>query len=516
MASTSTDKDHSADHLPHGWSRHESTKIPGKFYYFNELTGARTWDLRDVGPRHDKPSTSNTPSRGTAHSRGPSNMTVPSPDINSLSVEQLEQLIEKKKKQEAGRSFSKNSKRKSSDLNQEQPKRQKIVFDLPNNSNQIKKNPIVTSDRLLEKKVKCSPHRTEDRSSAEVNTGIKKNDSTRDSLEDSQESLVFEDDELEEFKKIKTKHKSPPKPKKVPSPDTSVKDESPPRHVQRALPQSTSPSISPSRSFAPTISHDSSFGNRFIVDSVSRPTFRAENFKTKYENYEMDPKLSYQRRPVPSNPTRTSSVQHDERHSDGRYQLTSLSAVERPVDVTPDHDCDVTPVFGSFDEDDIDQLECGDDASNFCDKTVTRHGALTSTENMFAHLQPQQPENFHLSALSEVNHDDPEEPLPDDNTHLAVDDSRESSFEADRPPSPSVLPIVQELEEEEGMEWESVDMENVLKETQRVRQTISCEETGHDDDAETSYGKDGPESSSRPATAGNNSSDWLTQFCTNL
>jgi len=46
----------------------------------------------------------------------------------------------------------------------------------------------------------------------------------------------------------------------------------------------------------------------------------------------------------------------------------------------------------------------------------------------------------------------------------------ETSWEGERPPTP---PLVQEMQEEESMEWESVDREEILKETHRVRDMIS-------------------------------------------
>ena len=46
----------------------------------------------------------------------------------------------------------------------------------------------------------------------------------------------------------------------------------------------------------------------------------------------------------------------------------------------------------------------------------------------------------------------------------------EASWEGERPPTP---PLVQEMQEEESMEWESVDREEILKETQTMRDKLS-------------------------------------------
>ena len=139
MASTSKDPNQLPP-LPDGWTQHFSRR-EGRPYYFNKRTGAKTWDIRDII------SNENLPSSGVTK------------DINELSVEELERLLEEKKKKEGEDVKSSKSKRKSTscdDVNN--PKRKKIVFDLPKSPKKnLLKNPIVTTQRLLINDNESSP-----------------------------------------------------------------------------------------------------------------------------------------------------------------------------------------------------------------------------------------------------------------------------------------------------------------------------------------------------------------------
>merc|ERR1712098_723906 len=57
MASTSRDR---MPVLPRGWSRHASSSCPGRFYFFNTETGAKTWDIRDIISGKDLPKEAST------------------------------------------------------------------------------------------------------------------------------------------------------------------------------------------------------------------------------------------------------------------------------------------------------------------------------------------------------------------------------------------------------------------------------------------------------------------------
>ena len=450
MASTSKQK---VPVLPRGWSQHESKSNPGRMYYFNEMTGARTWDIRDIVSRDSLPQTSVTS------------------DINSLSVSQLEQLLEQRKKEEAETNLLK---RKTSINPSEPSKRAKIVFDPSKDIvKKIEKNPTVTSQRLLENRTRSSS-----RSKPQVATPSpsrhKKVDRSNNS-ENSEESLVLDEDELQELKKIKKKHKSPPKPKPKESPKTA------PRLRPKVSPKksraSPEPGWSPSPKPSPNNSNEmiprlvtlettvSQLSHNDLDPSVTKKnSFDKKDFRTKYVNYENEEKLSYHRKPTQNVPVRPQTSQS----SAPRHLMTEQP---RAVDVTPDNECDVTPVFGSLEE--SDDLECGDEASNFCLKKTT--------DNMFDHLR---------RLIAEEKQEPPlPEPEPTKNEEQSVD----NSYEVARPPSPTLLPIVQELEEEENMDWETVDMDEVLIETQRVRsqvcQDMDCDHGDHEHSSDDTVNK---------------------------
>jgi len=52
--------------LPPGWSCHVSKSVPGKCYYFNRFTGAKTWELGELLPGHSDNPTPAVPVPGSA------------------------------------------------------------------------------------------------------------------------------------------------------------------------------------------------------------------------------------------------------------------------------------------------------------------------------------------------------------------------------------------------------------------------------------------------------------------
>ena len=58
----------------------------------------------------------------------------------------------------------------------------------------------------------------------------------------------------------------------------------------------------------------------------------------------------------------------------------------------------------------------------------------------------------------------------DMNSEDVVQCLRKARIAGERPPTP---PLVQEMQEEESMEWESVDREEILKETHTMRDKLS-------------------------------------------
>merc|ERR1719315_724832 len=128
-------------------------------------------------------------------------------------------------------------------------------------------------------------------------------------------------------------------------------------------------------------------------------------------------------------------------------KLKVPSSVVEQVDLnrTPDQHLDITPVYGSLE----DSLEWGaGDAGHVTKRDIKPDVA---------------PGVNAVSAIKEENSVDEAEATL---LHGKEDSLVERSWDGERPPTP---PLVQELQEEEMMEWESVDREEILKETQRVR-----------------------------------------------
>ena len=70
--------------LPKGWSKHPSSSHPGHFYYYNQITGAKTWDSEDLVSINDNKAL--TVEREIVT------------DVRCLGIEELEKLLAEKKK----------------------------------------------------------------------------------------------------------------------------------------------------------------------------------------------------------------------------------------------------------------------------------------------------------------------------------------------------------------------------------------------------------------------------------
>ena len=431
MASTSKESNHLPP-LPDGWTQHFSRR-EGRPYYFNKRTGAKTWDIRDIISHENLPASS------------------VSRDINELSVGELERLLEEKKKKEEEEVKSNKTKRKSTtndDINS--PKRKKIVFDLPKSPKKnLLKNPIVTTQRLLINTNESSPEAR----SRKVDNDSSVDKSTTD------DSLVLEEDELEELNKIKKKHKSPPKPKLKKSP----------RKV------STSPrsSIFSKNVSSPKLDNFGDFQSYKPPIIIQKANFVASNYKTQYVNYQNDKKLTYNR---VDHPPSSSKVLRSSQRIPSPPRNVPLE-VQRPLDVTPDNEVDVTPVYGDLN--DSIELQLGDDSLAL---NYRQNDYLQSRDIFQSHMEPiGRPTEIPVAQSDPVPVPvaEPNVPEPDDSN----DNDNEVSYEGERPPTPT---LVRELQEEESMEWESIDMEEVLLETQRARdtvcQTMDCDNVTNADD----------------------------------
>ena len=442
--------------LPPGWSQHESNKCPGKVknlhfklltftdifkvYYFNKQTGATTWDIRDIVSKADLPSSGRQP------------------DLSNISVEELERML-RRKKQEENLSPSK-QKRKLSEENNSNHKRKRIVLNF--STEEDEKNKLkskVNAQNAIEKdscksKDKSVPNR---RMSCKSKVPTSKSaDTSKDKKieksHDSEDSLVLDEDEIEELKKIKSKHKSPPKTnslkKALPSPRSKISSnvDSSPKNV-------TSPKN-------PNVTEEITLSQNKLVakpSSSSTSRFLPQNFSTRYVNYQNDEKLTYKSM-LRDRKEKPVSVH---KKSPPRPLNFAKEPEVDPANVTPDHDVDVTPVFGSFDSP---ELECGDEAMRFNLKQSIHQ------QQRQAYVPPPPIRPYEPPSQTEYINDSPEKSFND------------ISYEGERPPTPT---LVKELEEEEGMEWEPSDVEQIIKETAMVRNMVSKEcETEHHEASE--------------------------------
>ena len=400
-------------------------------YYFNKQTGATTWDLRDIVSSADLPSSGRQP------------------DLGSLSVEELERML-RRKKQEEGLSPSK-QKRKLSEENSLNNKRKRIVLNFSTKEDENKKlKSKVTSQSALVKDRCKSPVPT-------CKSADKSKDKSVDKSLDSEDSLVLDEDELKELKKIKSKHKSPP-PKA--------------NSLKKASSSKSSTLLSPKSKKSCNLAMKNNLNvfedivlsqNTLLAESNNPSTsrFLPQNFSTRYVNYQNDEKLTYQTR-LRDRKEKPASV-----HKQGspRPVTQAREPGRHPVDVTPDHDVDVTPVYGSFDSDL--ELECGDEATRFNLKQII-HQQQRQAYVPPPPIRPYEPPSSSV-APTECN---------DESIEKSVNDI---SYEGERPPTPT---LVKELEEEEGMEWEPSEVEQIIKETAKVRTMVSLEcETAGDQEA---------------------------------
>ena len=412
--------------LPRGWSQHESTKIPGKLYYFNKGTGVTTWDIRDIISSADLP------------------VTGRQRDINSLSVEELETLLRLRKQEDASPSKQKRKLvRETNSLSNK--KRKKIVLHFSKEETKPKEDALKTSQLALEK----SPIPI-----------CKSVDRSSEKSFDSEGSLVLDEDEKRELMKIKSKHKSPKnkslKNKKGSSPAPTIS--SPKTEIFSKLNDSPLDLVS---QYVPTTAAEES-ALSLKVDEASKPStfkFLPKNFSTRYVNYQNDEKLTY---------TKSLSDRRSKRQVSifKRSSPVPLSQPQppqdNPLEVTPDHNVDITPVYGSFDSP---ELEAGDDSSKFNLKQSIQQ------QQRQAYVPPPPIRRYEPPALSMQ---------PRDGTDESFESSfNDISYEGERPPTPT---LIKELEEEESMEWEPSEMVEVIKETAKVRVIVSKEvESQHDD-----------------------------------
>ena len=421
--------------LPPDWSEHYSTSHPGHVYYYNSKTGAKTWDrdaiLKTISMNSDS-----------------KQMKKKETDINSLDIEELERLLASKKneKQELEKkskgvkkdnlavieSDVKAEKRKNNSL--EEPslkKRPKIVFDMKKADG----SPIGREGRRKEPKAGLENNNNIDKELA-VNKSKddlpdkkkSKADRSADRVDTSTDSSLYgmDDDEIQQLKVIKSKYASPPKSKEKKDNTLNKSNSSLKDNLNISIP---SPSSKVSK----------------------KPRYLPENYGFKYVNYEKDTKQTYQRVYKPRDRPVLAKFKGDFTDKPlASSMVKDPSSVVGQVDLnrTPDQFLDITPVYGSLE----DSLEWGTDTGDV--------GHVTSKKNVKTEAPP-------VTNVVSASEDENRVNVTEATAFPGKEDSwGERSFEGDRPPTP---PLVQEMQEEESMEWESVDREEILKETQRVR-----------------------------------------------
>ena len=387
-----------------------------KVYYFNKQTGATTWDIRDIVSKADLPSSGKPP------------------DLSNISVEELERML-RRKKQEENLSPSK-QKRKLSEENNSNHKRKRIVLNF--STREDEKNKLkskVNAQNAIEKNSCKSKVPTSKSADTSKDKNVEKS-------HDSEDSLVLDEDEIKELNKIKSKHKSPPKTnslkKALLSPRSKISSnvDSSPKNDTSPTNQNVTEEITLSQ-------------NKLVAKSSSSSSsrFLPQNFSTRYVNYQNDEKLTYKSM-LRDRKEKPVSVH---KKSPPRPPTLAREPEVDPADVTPDHDVDVTPVYGSFDSP---ELECGDEAMRFNLKQSIHQ------QQRQAYVPPPPIRPYEPPSQTENIDDSPEKSFND------------ISYEGERPPTPT---LVKELEEEEGMEWEPSDVEQIIKETALVRNMVSQE-----------------------------------------
>jgi len=487
MASKSGEK---MPDLPRGWSRHVSNSCPGRYYYFNTETGAKTWDIRDIISGKDLP------------------MEASNKDINDLSIHELEKLLEEKKKRERLEKQSASSnKRKSSESidnkrkNQNSdvlnPKRKKIAIDIHKNKGTQK---TIQYPQVKEKepdgKKSTSGRSKWDRGADKSQSSDEEDSFDLDKLTKRNTNSPQRDEPTSSRLSLAPNHSSSPKriqksgsiepPNHEGIKKLSSNDSSSPIRIKKSKKNRTvNDSDSPIRIPKKSNSNGTDSSNRDLYQY--NRSYLPENYGTRYENYKNEEKDCYSRRKLSAppkhsgfkpkpNPSSSTNKNIHQQQLTNYYMEQRNPGLEIPnfllhqnftqnVDVTPDHDADVTPVYGDLDDSYDQDLP---KQSVPYQRRVNEKVGSNSHDNT-----PKDETNYHVPIPHPVT--------PRDPSNESVE---EVSFEGERPPTPT---LVKELQEEESMEWESIDMEEVLHETLKVRdmvcQAMDCEIADHDPDS---------------------------------
>jgi len=432
--------------LPPGWTEHESSSHPGHKYYFNSFTGCKTWNREDL--------IGWTSSNDIVRSQ----VTVDNNNIDQVEIRQLEMLLANKKKEQEivswnskciqstthslGNDLQSKTLECSKDVGSS---RQKIVFDLKNNESRIDVNENVVQHHSHD-------HEERQDKDARVGRGVVENEilgNDGGKLNNSSDSSLYgiDDDEIEELQKIKSKYASPPKSAPSDQTDTvqKVKDK------LSGPGEQTNPVLKAEEELSATIECLSNKSTKYLP----------ENYGFQYVNYQNEPKEKYERVYKPRDRPVLKKLKGNFQDKPLASSTVKENIIASNLDRTPEQNLDTTPVYGSLEDSFERELEV--DYHGVGSKSICTH----EEKNCDSSLSLDQSTGSLLSSDGSTNSCKNSE-----KARSVVGNVSNSSYEADRPPTP---PLVIEMQEEECDEWESEDKEEILKETMKIRTQLTDE-----------------------------------------
>ena len=433
--------------LPPGWTEHESSSHPGHKYYFNSVTGCKTWNREDL--------------IGWTNSNGNVSSQAKVDDNNiddQVEIRQLEMLLANKKKEQETVSWNSKCIQRTthslrSDLQSgtlenskdEGSSRQKIVFDLKNNERRrdVNENVVHHHSHVHEK--------SQNKDACVGKEGVENEvmESGNEILNNSSDSSLYgiDDDEIEELEKIKSKYASPPKSTPSDQTNTVLQDEE--------------KSSAPSDKINPIVEVEEKLTATIECLGNQSSKYLPENYGFQYVNYQNEPKEKYQRVYKPRDRPVLKKLKGNFQDKPLASSTVKESIIASNLDRTPEQNLDTTPVYGSLDDSVDRELD------------VNYHGAGSNSSSTFEEKICDSSLSLDQSTGSLRSSDGSTNSFNNfEKARSVVGNFSNSSYEGDRPPTP---PLVIEMQEEECDEWESEDKEEIFKETMKIRTQLTDE-----------------------------------------
>ena len=322
--------------LPPGWTEHESSSHPGHKYYFNSVTGCKTWNREDL--------------IGWTNSNGNVSSQAKVDDNNiddQVEIRQLEMLLANKKKEQETVSWNSKCIQRTthslrSDLQSgtlenskdEGSSRQKIVFDLKNNERRrdVNENVVQHHSHVHEK--------SQNKDACVGKEGVENEvmESGNEILNNSSDSSLYgiDDDEIEELEKIKSKYASPPKSAPSDQTNTVLQDEE--------------KSSAPSDKINPVLEVEEKLTATIECLGNQSSKYLPENYGFQYVNYQNEPKEKYQRVYKPRDRPVLKKLKGNFQDKPLASSTVKESIIASNLDRTPEQNLDTTPVYGSLDD----------------------------------------------------------------------------------------------------------------------------------------------------------------------